>query len=285
MKSTIIHCLKLLKYFLNLILYGLLLPKAVIPKATKPVCYALGNGPSLAIDIADKIDFLQTQDVIVVNQFIQTELSKLIKPSFYVLADPAYWIKSKIEETSRLVEKTMEELNKVEWTMNLFVPAAGFAVVSRKIDNPHINVVKFRKANVGSFIMPLAYRAYKKNRAMPKLQTVMNAAVFLAINMGYKEINVLGIEHDWFKNYVLTENNVLQLIDTHFYHPTPENCRDIIDPETGKPITVHKALRAAANALESHHRLNAYARYRRVQIYNLSSTTFVDAYARKKFTM
>jgi hypothetical protein len=285
---------RFVKDLCKIVWYSFFCPKIVIPQATKKTCFVFGNGPSLIMDIQDRIEFLQHQDVFVVNYFATTELFMLIKPAFYVLADPVFWKFdpvfwkeiAKDEKIHERITNTFDTLNKkVNWNITVFVPSQAFSIISNIVkNNTYIKVQQF-----GTAIMPqylgtwFIYKAYKKNVAMPKAQTVLNAAIFLAINMNYEEINVLGIEHDWIKNLILQENNIVGIIDRHFYNKTSETILDIINEITGKPYTVHELLRIAAITFESHHVINAYAKFRGIQIYNLTSTTFVDAYCRKKF--
>ncbi|MDR2409940.1 MAG: hypothetical protein LBE13_17765 [Bacteroidales bacterium] len=276
---------KFVKKICKIIWYSLICPKIVIPQATKKTCFVFGNGPSLSTDIQNKIEFLQNQDVFVVNHFAQTELFCLIKPTFYVFADPMFWGKTKNDKTKEKVRNTFNAMNKkVDWNITLFVPTQAASIISNIFkDNAYIKLQQFGTAEIGEYLGTyLKYKAYKKNVAI-KAQTVANAAIFLAINMNYKEINVLGIEHNWFKDLVLQENNVLGIIDKHFYNKSDETIVDIINETTGESRKVHEELRMTANALESHHTINTYAKYRGVQIYNLTTTTFVDAYSRKKF--
>jgi methyltransferase-like protein len=58
--------------------------------------------------------------------------------------------------------------------------------------------------------------------------------------MNYKAIKVLGIEHDWFKDLGLLENNVLGITDKHFYNKSDEAIVDIINKTTGESRKVHE---------------------------------------------
>jgi hypothetical protein len=210
----------------------------------------------------------------------------LIKPAFYVLADPVYWEEVRDETIKEEVTNTFDALNtKVNWHITLFVPTQAIPAISNIFkNNTYIRLQRFGTATMPQYSGTwINYKAYKKNVAMPRMQTVLNAAIFLVINMNYKEINVLGMEHDFFKNLVLQENNVVGIEDVHFYNKTPETISNFINETPGESYKVHEVLRLFAYMFESHHMINAYAQFKNAQIYNLTSTTFVDAYCRKKF--
>ena len=284
MKDILVLNIKFLYSFFLSIWLGLFCKKINLPKASKEKCYVLGNGPSLTKDIAGKEDFLATQDIFVVNHFAKTDLFLQLKPAFYVFADPAFWEDVKDPFTKEKVNKTLEVLKMtVDWHLTLFAPSNAVSALKKKMsENTFIQIQAYGKQKLDYSFRSLRYLAYRKNVAMPHAQTVMNAALFLAINMEYKEINVLGIDHNWFKNLVLDDDNVLYFNDTHFYNEAGDSKTKAENNITGHAFLVHEELRFAADALESHHKINDYALYKGATIYNYTSTSFVDAYPRKK---
>jgi hypothetical protein len=142
-------------------------------------------------------------------------------------------------------------------------------------DNNNIKVVGFGNYNIDMVWSKLKYKLFNKNLAMPRVRTVLNAAIFLSVEMGYKEVCVLGLNNDWFKNIFVDKDNVVRIFDTHFYESAENDKMPVIEG------TVHEELISSAIALESHHRINEYAENKGVAIYNASSSSMVDAYKRK----
>ena len=248
----------------------------------------MGNGPSLKKDINGKLDQLASKTVFVVNLFCKSEMYDVLKPSYYILADKALWDNKGLKEASRVeVKRFMEILNeKTTWPMKILIPVEGYKKYRDYYrNNSSIEVIQYNKTAIDGFDFFKNW-TYRNNLSMPAAQTVLNAAVFLAINLGFKEINLLGADHSWHKNLYLREDNVLCLIDDHFYDkdkPAPTLIN--VNYSYEKTPKVHDELYSAGRALESHHKLKNYADSRNVTVFNCSSTTFIDAYERKPFTI
>ena len=54
--------------------------------------YILGNGPSLKNTLDRDLDILKNKECAVVNKFGNTDYFFHIKPSWYILADPAFFL-------------------------------------------------------------------------------------------------------------------------------------------------------------------------------------------------
>jgi hypothetical protein len=282
---------KTLYSLLYLIILGKYFPKLKELKSEIKVnerCYIIGNGPSLQHDITGKELYLSQNVLFVVNHFSQSDLFEVLKPEFYVFADKAFWkYELCVESTNTKVEATlMSILKKTKWKMSLLIPNESFKFFNLYFrENSNIRIIAYNKTAVDGFKF-FKFWAYRKNLSMPPAQTVLNAAIFIGINLGFKEINLLGADHTWHRNLVLRQDNVLCFIDDHFYDETKPELKGIpVNFLNEKTPLVHDELYAAAKALESHHKINEYAKSRNVTIYNLSSTTFVDAYERKIFSI
>jgi hypothetical protein len=253
------------------------------PEATKDCCYVLGNGPSLSTDIEGKIEFLKQQDIWVVNFFATTDLFHVLKPHYYVIADPVLWqydLPENAKHRERIIS-LFDAIKSATWKITFFTPLKTKRHLLPYLKNcSNIEFVEYGKTNIEIVSKWLRYIAYNKNLAMPKPQTVMNAAIFIPINMGYKEVNVIGMNNDWFKNFILNENNVLCILDTHFYE-NDNNLQVTLLPS----LKIHEELLNCSYVFKSHLLINEYALSKGVEINNLTSTTMVDAYNRKKFTI
>ena len=79
------------------------------------ILYVLGNGPSLNEDI--KSMNFNNADFCVVNRFYLSPYYKIVKPRYYVLADPVFF------ENEEEIEKIIDG---VDWNMVLFVTYSGW---------------------------------------------------------------------------------------------------------------------------------------------------------------
>lgn len=252
-------------------------------KIDRSCCYIFGNGPSLKNDISSRLDFFSQQELFVVNHFAKDELYVKLEPKFYVFADEAFWITNENLEVQKKINETLESIkNRTSWNLYILVPwQAKQKIKFFFINNKNIKIIAYNRTPISGFRF-FKYWAYRRNLGMPHAQTVLNATIVNAINMGYVEINVMGCDHSWHRNLYLREDNVLCFVDDHFYDQiTPESKPLVEYLNTDISPKVHEQLYASAKALETHHLINEYAEHIHVKIFNRSSVTFVDAYERK----
>jgi hypothetical protein len=225
--------------------------------------------------------------VFVVNHFSQSNLYETLKPRYYVIADEAFWESENLtnEDIKLKIKNTLISIkDKTTWPLIFFTPVSALRKFMNYFSgNSNIRVIDYNKVSVEGFIFFKKW-SYKHNLAAPSAQTVLNAAIFNALSIGFKEINILGADHSWHKNLFLRNDNVLCLLDDHFYDKQQQPLMPLIGYRIGDdPPKVHEELYTAAKALEIHHEINAYAKSINVKIFNRSSFTFVDAYERRPF--
>jgi hypothetical protein len=130
----------------------------------------------------------------------------------------------------------------------------------------------------------VAYWFCKKNLAMLQSQNVLVAAIFLSINIGFKEIYLVGADHTWHETLFVNDQNRLCIKDAHFYD--------------NKEQINYKPFRIAQNSEQTHRMdeifaiwaktfygyiaMNNYAVYRGAVVYNASEVSFIDAFKRVK---
>ena len=245
--------------------------------------YLLASGLSLRNDISNYLQELSEQNLFVMNQFVFSDLFLLLKPTCYVLTDPIYWSEH-ISETEREVAlNVVSELkNCVSWDLSLFVPL--FALKSERIkmikENVHVKVIGYSSLSLNGFRFCRNYW-YKKNCGMPSPQSVLNAAIFLALNSGYKVINLLGADHTWIKQLSVGYDGLIYNEDNHFYDKQKAKKVAIVDGDN-KYWTIEKWLLYVAKLFRSHYVLKDYAKYLGVSIFNLTSDTMLDVYERRR---
>ena len=57
---------------------------------------------------------------------------------------------------------------------------------------------------------------YDCNLAMPSVENVMVASLYIAIYLGYKTVELYGVEHSWTKSLYVNDHNQVCLHDDHF---------------------------------------------------------------------
>lgn len=271
------------------------------------VCLVLGNGPSLKDSFEKHMNFFEDKKKICVNEFNKSEYYERIKPDFYVLADPMYWNRSfqKIRadlNANRLDHYTLEALEyyqslrdivegtinnierKTQWPMTLFLPLQSkllklFADLPSK--NPYVSICYYNTTPINRGFKALRYLMYRHNLAMPTPQTVLNSAIFLALNMGFKKIFLLGADHSFHENLKVDDKNMVYSKDLHFYDTEKVKILpQFKEQNTGTTFTMHEWWMFLYKMFSSHFYLEAYSRSLNSKIYNASERTFLDAYER-----
>ena len=244
--------------------------------------FILGTAISLKKDIAQKINELKEEKVFVMNQFVFSDLFIKIKPQYYVLADPIYWSNNFSEKEQEIIYNVINGLiENVSWNIYLFIPFTAFK--SKRMEelntNSFIKIIKYSPFSLNGFRFFRNW-IYKHNIGMPPPQTVLNAAVFLALNSGYKNINILGADHTWIKQLSVGYDNLIYYEDNHFYDKEKAQKVAFVDGDN-KDWTIEMWLMSMIKMFRSHYILKDYAHNLGAGIYNLTSDTLLDVYERK----
>ncbi len=252
------------------------------PKPYGKDCIILGNGPSLKITLSHYNSILNQIPTICVNNFALSKEFKIIKPKYYVMLDPGYFI-----HKDRPDIKTVfyEFKNNINWEMTLFVP---------HFYRKDADILYFQKAN--SFIKITFYNytivkgfdffsffLFRKNLAMPQFYNVLGASIYVALNMGYEKVWITGADHTWSDNIHIDNDNNLHRVDKHFYDKEENKSSNlIIDPISGRTAKIAGFFNAMYRIFDSYDLLNNYATYMNSKIYNASEFSYIDAFERKK---
>jgi hypothetical protein len=242
-------------------------------------CYILANGPSLDKDI-NSVQ-LENQSVMVVNNFIFSDLFKIIKPQYYIIADFVYWTKSTIESTIREKSIFFEKLQQdVSWEMILLIPYVGYktGVIQHHLESNKNIKIHYFNSTAAPVLSKIIFKIYKKNYAMPFLKNVLIGAIYTAMTIGFEEIHILGTDHSWLKQTIVNSNNQVCLDDVHFYNKTKN-----IQPwlrASGEPYKLHELLIDLSAMFSGYWELKKYADYLNVKIINHTEDSFIDAFER-----
>jgi hypothetical protein len=277
-------CFTTIDHVIHVLLYSKFNPtlKKVKVDSTRK-CYILGNGPSLKDNLKNNLDFLSSCSLIVVNDMSQSEYFEILKPEFYVLADPGYWdshIHEELKDSSNKVLKAI--LEKTSWPMNLIIPWEAYKNENCRnsfVSNKNITLVYYNSTafNCYEFLNRFVYKHYL---GMPKPQNVLIPCIYMSINFGFKEINLLGVDHSWIQFLYTNDENKVCLTDSHFY-----------DKEKSPPVPIrtgygdfykmHQILTYFSLMFEGYHVMKRYADFREVKIFNRTVNSFIDAFDRK----
>lgn len=237
-------------------------------------CCVLGNGPSLKKDFKAGRVLTDGNDLLCVNMFCESALFWELKPRFYYLIDGVFFAPTD-ERNKVLVEKLKEAFAKVDWEMYLVVSSSAVSGgdLLDSLTNPNVKVLRMNSTTVDGFRC-FRHWTYRHRLGMPRCQTVANFALCAAIDLGYENVYLYGVDHTWTRDLFVDDDNVVCYGDRHVYN-------------TGLTVIKKEGnfahlLRQFAMMFQAHYLIEDYARSRSVKIWNCGSDTFLDAYERKK---
>ena len=252
---------------------------AVYPAAAHPTCVVLGNGPSLAQDMENYRNELQRHDLLCVNGFAVSDAYAQLKPTYYLMLDPAFW-----EAETPAIHGILDAMaQRTTWPVHLFVPHSA-----RKARN--LNKLRENKLIHIHFFNYIVYNGYRSighwffrhGWASPQCQNVLVSAVFHAINSGHRNVILLGADHSWHENIVVKEDNIVYTKEVHFYDNL-ERCTYIpfhtkIGARTTR--TMGEITLEWSKIFNGYFVLKQYATYRGCSIYNAGTKSYIDAFPR-----
>ena len=239
----------------------------------------LANGPSLKLfldEIKDGKDISQL-DFSCMNYFGEHELFTVIKPKYYCLADPMFFIKDKRYDKVMHLFNVLNEL--VDWDMTLFIPSCfskrSFLLFS-SLSNPHCRIKPIRYIKYqGKY---LKHWLYRNNFAMPNIPTVAILNLYTGINLGYKEIDLYGADMTFLDSMCVDENNRLCNKIKHFYEEEPQ-----LKPITfggDNAVSVGFYLKDVCGMFYGHYDVADYSKYIGSHVVNYSEESLLDCYER-----
>lgn len=244
----------------------------------------IGTGPSLNKTMKLYGERLKDYDCLMVNFSARTSVFELIKPKYYIMADPGFITEDSIRES---INGLVSDLCcKTTWSMFVILPDSlkswdGCAKLA-EVENINLLFYNNHCANVPSGKL---FEAWDKNSIAPPAQTVLNTAIWLSIYLGYVETYLVGADTSFIKDiYVGQKDNILYTIDTHFYD-NQAVCPDEIEPERGGRkfgMNMEQILDAVHIMFQSYYQLQKYAEWKGVKIFNASEYSMIDCFERKK---
>lgn len=257
----------------------------------------IGNGPSASLFFKDFEGYKIKPNTMCVNMFAANPEFHLIQPKYYLVSDHAFldFSEETFKDASRLprlkkqpdflqiqqrINLTWTELLNCSWEIQLFIPQiySNTFIVNHALKSGL--KIHFYNYTVVKGFEWFENMIYKHKLGSPQSQNVINACIFQAINANFKEIYLTGVDNNFHLNMIVDDNNNLQHIDDHFYKIEKKTTPQL--HANGTPVKMHEFFLSLHKAFYAHHRLQKYAQYRNVNIYNATKGSFIDAYERKE---
>lgn len=234
--------------------------------------HVLCTGPSLRQDLPELMGDKQfmKEDKICVNYFFHDEVIRELKPTIYCLADPVLFEATHIG--------IFNDINAfVDWDMKLVIPLYGREIVrtvKSMLTNNHITLVAISALLYNGFEKN-RYKSWETGRSVPSYVNISIMASYVALNMGYSDIYLYGVEHTFFENMGVDDENRLYLTDSHFYGSEK---RYVL--RNGQQWHIKDWLYDKYLTFLEHERMRGYADYLGSTIVNCTENSLIDSYVR-----
>ena len=245
----------------------------------------LGNGPSLGEQLPRLIAGKASEqgDIMAVNFFSLSEYFTTLKPKYYVISDPQFFRRAGYNERIEAMYKALAE--NVSWPMTLYVQYDNpekFDYAAAVDHNPNIKIVKFHTTLFRGF-RNVEFWCYRHGLGSGNFGTVVQNGEFIAMLLGYRTIELYGVDHTLLEGLTVNEKNQLCRIKSHYYDKTPQPAEPIYVNATTppRPYTMATYLAETAELFRGHEVLAEYAHTQGVRIINRTKGSMIDAYERE----
>lgn len=239
------------------------------------------NGPSLKKDIKKILKKIKEFEFYGVNYFAMTKIFKLIKPNYYVFADPIFWRKDISSEFKKDNSKLFKILSKVNWNMHLICPIAGARIISEKLKkNKNITVVPYRSHFYYFKNEKFNILALYIGIVTPIFNNVLTVALWHALQRKVPYIELYGADFSLFKELSVDQNtNELKSLYSHFYKNTKAQA-NTNKKYPNRKKKLHNTLLQISNSFHQMYLLSVVARKLKIKIINYSSHSYLDTFDR-----
>lgn len=243
----------------------------------------LGNGPSLKEQLPKLIEqkAWTEADMMAVNFFALSEEFSIVKPKYYVLSDPMFFRKAGYTER---IADLYKALAKVEWPMTLYVQHYNpekFDYASAIDRNPNIRIARFHSTLFRGF-RSVEFWCYRHGLGSGNWGTVVQNGILTGIHIGYKTIELYGVDHTLLDGLMVDDDNRLCRAASHYYDTTKAEPKPIYYNATNppRPYSMAEYLSETAELFRGHEVLRDFATEQGVKIVNRTAGSMIDAYER-----
>ena len=249
--------------------------------APAPTMAILGNGPALAEELPQLLGKRAGRDFMAVNFFALDERFSELRPTCYVLSDPMFFRDS--AERPRVAELYRALNERVAWPMNLYVQYYNPERFDYRaaLPNPHIRIIPFHTQMYRGF-RALGFRLFRHGLGSANFGTVVQVGEYIALLLGYKRIELYGVDHTLLEGLCVDDENRLCRADRHYYDGAPAAPKPIFQKVPHRPYTMATYLAEVAELFRGHEVLRDYAATLGAKIINCTQGSMIDAYEKVK---
>ena len=245
------------------------------------VINVLATGPSLNEYLSRLKSGEASGAFFVMNDFALSDAYMQIKPRYYIMVDPAYFMsEDAITDRDRdIITKVFGSINdNTTWEMELIIPSSFYGNnFKRHITNKMVRLTPVNFCQLTQVDDPWYYKMLSTNKAA-SFSNVLGAAIYVCVNLGYSEIRLYGADHSWTNDIRVNDQNQVCTVYRHFY----EDEEELVPWRTAdnKIFEMHQVLQALASHFLTYKLLNKYARMKSCKIINCTPGSYIDAFER-----
>lgn len=219
-------------------------------------CFIIANGPSIK---RQDLTLLRDETTLVVNSFHFHPDYARIRPTYHVVVDPLH-----VADRPNTLD-WLRELEKMETPTTHIFPVEGEELfrkhgLFRKKDVRYV-LLSEQRCGPGSVKVDLA-------KPVSGVRCVSAAAILVACYLGFREIYLLGCDHDWLAH---------PTVDTHFYDSNPHY------PDTMATYTYEAMMEFQLELWREYRGLREFALSRGCRVYNATGGGFLDVFPRVSY--
>ncbi len=247
----------------------------------RPTVAILGNGPSLGRELPRLIadGALREKDFMAVNFFALDKRFEQVQPAYYVLSDPMFFRDSALRDRVAELYRTLDA--RVTWPMHLYVQYYNPERFDYRavLPNPNIRIIPFHTQCYVGF-PGLMFRLFRRGLGSANFGTVVQVCEYVALLLGYRRLELYGVDHTLLDGLTVDDRNRLCRIDSHYYDTTPSAPQPIFQKVPPVPYTMSVYLGEVAELFRGHEVLRDYAAWLGARIVNRTRGSLIDAYER-----
>ena len=241
----------------------------------------LGNGPSLAKELPELLAKREEYDFMAVNFFAEDERFVELKPAYYILSDPMFFRATAMQERVDSLYRLL--VGRVTWPMTLYVQYYNPEKFDYRaaLPNDNIRIVPFHTTLYEGF-NSVRHWLFKRGLGSANYGTVVQVGEYVALLLGYKRLELYGVDHTLLDGLVVDTENRLRRRDSHYYDTEPAEPKPIMKKVPAEPYTVAEYLAETAQLFRGHEILRDYASSLGAEIINCTKGSLIDSYKRSE---
>ncbi len=241
----------------------------------------LGNGPSLAKELPALLERKAEYDFMAVNFFAKDERFSELKPVYYVLSDPMFFRHTSMQSRVDALYSLLAE--RVTWPMTLYVQYYNPEKFDYRaaLPNDNIRIVPFHTTLYEGFSSVRRW-LFRHGLGSANYGTVVQVGEYIALNLGYRRLDLYGVDHTLLDGLMVNDANRLCRCDSHYYDAAPAEPTPVMKKVPAEPYTLAEYLAETAQLFRGHEIMRDYADSLGAEIVNCTVGSMIDAYRRIK---